>query len=222
MKTYILTLILFIQITYLDLFAQISNVNDILPIELLYFEGYATQTGILIRWGTATEVNNFGFEVQRSIFNQPFEGIGFVPGSGNSNSPKHYFFFDSTITESGTYYYRLKQIDYDGGTHFTDTIEVQFSITKMIENENRNFPSIHLDNHLNEKKLIIRISSDFNAHPISYKIYSLTGELLYSSPPLLSSKLITLDYSNYSSGVYFILFTQPSSMLLIQKFLVIN
>lgn len=92
MKTYILPLILFVQITCLGLFAQFSNVNDILPIELLYFEGYATQTGILIRWRTATEVNNFGFEVQRSIFNQPFEGIGFVPGSGNSNSPKHYFF----------------------------------------------------------------------------------------------------------------------------------
>lgn len=222
MKTYILPLILFVQITCLGLFAQISNLNDILPIELLYFEGYATQTGILIRWGTATELNNFGFEVQRSIFNQPFEGIGFVPGSGNSNSPKHYFFFDSTITESGTYYYRLKQIDYDGATHFTDTIEIQFSITKMIENENRNFPSIHLDNYLNEKKLIIRISSDFNDYPISYKIYSLLGELLYSSPPLLSSNLITVDYSNYSSGIYFILFTRPNSMLLIQKFLVIN
>lgn len=92
----------------------------------------------------------------------------------------------------------------------------------MIENENINFPSIHLDNYLNDKKLIIRISSDFNDYPISYKIYSLTGELLYSSLQLLSSNLITLDYSNYSSGVYFILFTQPNSMLLIQKFLVIN
>lgn len=39
--------------------------NDIFPIELLYFEGFALSNGILLRWGTATEVNNYGFEIQR-------------------------------------------------------------------------------------------------------------------------------------------------------------
>jgi len=74
-----------------SILSQKAEYQDILPVELLYFEGYALSNGILLRWGTATEINNFGFEVQRADISRIFTYIDFVPGSGNSNSPKHYF-----------------------------------------------------------------------------------------------------------------------------------
>lgn len=70
-----------------SVFSQKTDFQDILPVELLYFEGFAFSNGIVLRWGTATEVNNFGFEIQRADTSKIFEYIDFVPGSGNSNSP---------------------------------------------------------------------------------------------------------------------------------------
>ena len=68
------------------------------------------------RWQTVTEVNSYGFEVERKIIDQQdWEMIGFVPGSGNSNSPKNYKLVDEVPNKRTSYLYRLKQIDTNGG-----------------------------------------------------------------------------------------------------------
>lgn len=75
---------------------------------------------VLLEWETATEVNNYGFDVEASNDNKNWNVIGFVDGHGNSNSPKSYSF----VVKDGSQYYRLKQIDTDGGFEYSDVVEV--------------------------------------------------------------------------------------------------
>ncbi|MFO7447882.1 MAG: hypothetical protein R6W90_16080, partial [Ignavibacteriaceae bacterium] len=96
-----------------------------LPVELISFTAIGFDNSVKLKWQTATEVNNYGFEVQRSKDgnqksedrnqdeNYEWEKIGFIKGNGNSNSVKEYSFVDQNIS-SGHYSYRLKQIDNDG------------------------------------------------------------------------------------------------------------
>ena len=94
------------------------------PVELVAFSAVAMENSVKLYWRTATEINNFGFEIERRNNNEDiWETIGFVNGAGNSNSPKEYSFIDSNI-HGGTYLYRLKQLDLDGIFEYSKTVEV--------------------------------------------------------------------------------------------------
>lgn len=101
--------------------------GSVLPIQLAYFAGTVINGGhVHLRWGTISEINNYGFEVQKSRSQaEPYQTIpnSFVPGHGTTLEPQHYEFVDITATP-GTWLYRLKQIDLDGTVHFTDPIQV--------------------------------------------------------------------------------------------------
>ncbi len=94
-----------------------------LPVELTSFTAAIVEKGVLLNWKTATEVNNYGFEILRSAQNYNWENIGFVQGHGNSNSPKKYSFEDDN-PPGGKVQYRLKQIDTDGQFEYSDVIEI--------------------------------------------------------------------------------------------------
>lgn len=97
-----------------------------LPVELTSFSASVINNGIKLNWRTETEVNNYGFEVQRSTFNvqsSSWNVLGFVEGNGNSNSPKEYSFTDKDIAGE-KYYYRLKQIDNDGTYTYSKIIDI--------------------------------------------------------------------------------------------------
>jgi hypothetical protein len=115
----------------LDLNTNILYINGELysgplPVELVSFSARISDTEIILNWLTATEVNNYGFEIQRSVKDDNWDVLGIVEGHGNSNSPKEYNFLDSDVNSAGTYSYRLKQIDNDGSYEFSKTIEVIF------------------------------------------------------------------------------------------------
>ncbi len=94
-----------------------------LPVELTSFIGKSNQGNVQLKWNTATEVNNSGFEIDRSGSSSAWMNAGFVQGSGTSNAPKEYSFVDNNVPV-GKYSYRLKQIDRDGLFKFSQTIEV--------------------------------------------------------------------------------------------------
>lgn len=104
-------------------------ITNPLPVELTSFTGKIIGKKILLNWQTATEINNYGFEIERSSGNKIWENIGFVNGYGNSNSPKDYSFMDNSPTGIGDIKYRLKQIDNDGKFEYSDIITLNFSIT---------------------------------------------------------------------------------------------
>ena len=103
----------------------ISNGASPLPVELTSFSAYRKADRVNLRWNTATETNNFGFEVERRNDDGAWTNIGFVAGHGNSNSPKRYDFDDVVAGMRGSISYRLKQIDRDGSTEYSSTVMVQ-------------------------------------------------------------------------------------------------
>jgi hypothetical protein len=104
-------------------------ITNPLPVELTSFAGKIIGKKILLNWQTATEINNYGFEIERSSGNETWGKIGFVNGNGNSNSPKDYSFMDDPPLEGVDIKYRLKQIDNDGQFEYSDIITLNFSIT---------------------------------------------------------------------------------------------
>jgi photosystem II stability/assembly factor-like uncharacterized protein len=98
--------------------------STIIPVELSGFTAVSKNRKVELNWTTVTELNNSGFEIQRSNDKTDFEKIGFVPGYGTTTE-KHFYSFLDDKTISGKYYYRLKQIDFDGSYKYSDIIETE-------------------------------------------------------------------------------------------------
>ena len=94
-----------------------------LPVELVYFKGKTTDQGNHLTWQTASELNNEGFEIERSTTGLDWQAIGFVKGSGTTQSAQDYTFMDTELF-SGTSYYRLKQVDFDGRYEYSRVVGV--------------------------------------------------------------------------------------------------
>lgn len=117
------------EIIYVDDF---TVNNGLLPVELTTFTASVIDQNIQLKWETATEVNNYGFEIERasasSDTEKSWEKIGFAEGYGNSNSPKYYSYSDTKLNSSGKYQYRLKQIDLDGTYEYSDIVLASFEL----------------------------------------------------------------------------------------------
>jgi hypothetical protein len=99
-----------------------------LPIVLSSFEASVTGGGnVKILWTTISEINNYGFEVQRSIGTaDTYVTVpgSFTPGHGTTLEPHSYSVVDGRPID-GVAYYRLKQIDLDSTVHFFDGVRVE-------------------------------------------------------------------------------------------------
>ena len=187
--------------------------GSVLPVELIFFSSEVEGNNVNLKWQTATEVNNYGFEIERAIvISTPiYQGkdlnwnkIGFVEGSGTSNSPKEYFFND-VITQSGKYLYRLKQVDIDGSYKYSDVVEVNIDTPQNFE-LGQNYPNpfnpsttIHYtipsDKTLYEKSLHVNL-----------KIYDVLGReiaTLVNEKQLPGNYSVKFDANKLKSGIYF-------------------
>lgn len=150
--------------------SNLSNSDAPLPVELQKFTAVFQNAKVKLEWTTATEVNNYGFEIERaSLGTMPgkdylkWEKIGFVPGAGNSNSPKIYSFTDNSIPANVKYLYRLKQIDFNGTYNYSDEKEVlinsaseSFSVEQNVPNPCN--PSTNIKFNLpKEGKVVVKI-----------------------------------------------------------------
>lgn len=101
-----------------------------LPVTYVSFTGKKSASDAVLNWATATEKNNKGFEVERSLDGKNFEYAGFVKGSGNSSVKQQYTFTDKGIFANATnkvVLYRLKQIDFDGKSEYSKTVAISVS-----------------------------------------------------------------------------------------------
>ena len=110
-----------------------------LPVELVTFEGSSSGNSVVLLWTTASETNNYGFEVERSTDNIFFSMVGFVRGNGTINIPQSYTFTEEGLNP-GEYYYRLKQIDSGGGFEYSDTIKITIGMLAKY-NLAQNYPN---------------------------------------------------------------------------------
>jgi len=96
-----------------------------LPVELTSFTATSNGKEVILSWSTATELNNLGFEIQRSTEGNEFFTVGFVNGHGTTTEQQNYSFADKNLN-NGKYYYRLKQVDFNGSFEYSDVVEVEW------------------------------------------------------------------------------------------------
>jgi hypothetical protein len=103
--------------------------NSIVPVELTSFSANVVNRNVTLNWITATELNNLGFEIERSVIsnkerNLSWEKSGFVSGHGTTSESQSYSFNYENVS-FGTSLYRLKQIDFDGSFIYSNIVEVE-------------------------------------------------------------------------------------------------
>jgi hypothetical protein len=177
-------------------FVSLYDYNTI-PVELTSFTANVIGSTVELNWSTATELNNSGFEIERSENNVSFKKIGFVPGFGTTTETKSYTYSDQSIN-SGTYYYRLKQIDFDGSFDYSGVVEVDVTLPSVFVLE-QNYP-----NPFNPSTSI-QFSLPVDAQ-VAIGVYNLVGEKvaeIASGNFAAGSHKVTFNASTLTSGIYF-------------------
>lgn len=176
------------------------TIQDPVPVELESFSAVSIKNYVELDWSTATETNNRGFEIERRFAegNSGWQNIGFVQGSGTSSSAKEYSFVDKSITTVGNYYYRLKQIDFDGKFEYSNqaavVVDKPASIALLQNYPNPFNPSTTIEFTLTDKA------------NVKVSIYSILGELVkdYTFNQLEAGyHKLDFDGTGLTSGTYF-------------------
>jgi hypothetical protein len=166
------------------------------PVELTSFAASVSDGNVTLNWSTATETNNMGFDVERSSGNG-FEKIGFVAGFGTSTEIHNYSYVDGSL-KSGTYTYRLKQVDYDGTSEYTESVEADVIAPDVFALE-QNYP-----NPFNPSTTInFSLAADSK---VSLTVFDILGQEvanLINGNVAAGSHEINFNASNVNSGVYF-------------------
>jgi len=188
-----------------------STDSSIIPVELISLTASVNGNSVTLNWSTATELNNSGFDVERTPLTPPFikggkqggwEKIGFVEGHGTTTETHTYSFFDTDLI-GGQYLYRLKQIDFNGQYEYSDIVEVELLPVKYALFQN--YP-----NPFNPETVIRFNISSSTSEFVSLIVYDLLGNevkrLIYEERNQGSYRVVW-DGTNESgvrvgSGVY--------------------
>ncbi|MEZ4772368.1 MAG: T9SS type A sorting domain-containing protein [Bacteroidia bacterium] len=168
------------------------------PIELLSFDIKILQHAVALQWSTAREENFDGFSLERAEEGSVYTEIAWIPGSGNSSTPRNYAFNDETILENKRYYYRLKSIDLDGSFEYSQIVEAVFNDFGF--NIKDPYP-----NPVSGNKFSLEIQA-LEAEPIHIRIFSVTGQMVYEQRAQLISgeNTIAIAVPNMPAGAYFL------------------
>ncbi len=188
-----------------NIFFDISNVNftisQPIPVELTMFNAERVDAGVLLSWETATETNNSGFEVERSRDSENFASIGFVKGNGTTTQKSNYNFIDTDI-EIGNYYYRLKQVDFDGTSKYYNVVMIDAGLPRDFS-VMQNYPNPF--NPVTSIKFQLPVDSK-----VKIEIFNSLGERISE---LLNNQLsagfheVSFDASNQASGIFYYVVT---------------
>jgi hypothetical protein len=181
---------------------QISGIGGVcstpLPVELTEFTATPADNSIELKWTTASEVNNKGFELERSASDENnFKSIWWTDGNGNTTNSNNYFFEDKNVKSGSVYYYRLKQLDYNGTFQYSHIVK-----TKLMEDDFSFTVSpnpFHLSSTLNfslKENAYVKVEV-FNS--LGMKILTITDKQCL---PGAYSYYFDLKESGLNSGVY--------------------
>ena len=181
--------------------------NVPLPVEFISFT--ATKQGAdmaILNFSTAWEVNNAGFEVERSTNGISWNKVGFVPGNGNTSEVKNYAFATSLSNiNSAVVYYRLKQVDFNGQFEYSATRTIRLSAaaakaTSVYPNPATNRISVSLEGVAAGEMAKIAVMD-------------MSGKIIISANHLVEEGNFTLDMNldQLTKGNYIVSISSPSS-----------
>ncbi|MFA6469873.1 MAG: LamG-like jellyroll fold domain-containing protein [Bacteroidota bacterium] len=192
-----------------------------LPVELVSFSAELKTQGVELVWKTATETNNYGFEIERKVINNQssvisWSKVGFVEGNGTTNTTKEYSFSDKNISP-GKYSYRLKQIDRDGKFEYSKAVDVTIASAPKEFALEQNYP-----NPFNPSTMI-SYQLPVISH-VSLKVYDAIGRevaVLVNGVKEGGKYSVEFNASELSSGMYFYIlrakgFSQTKKLLLVK------
>ncbi len=177
--------------------SKASNTNNGLPVKLVYLKATPIDNEFIqVSWLTAVEIDNKGFEVKRSEDGVNFTTIGWIDGNGNTTEPKAYAFDDKDVAANTTYYYKLRQVDFDGKSEETNIVSAritdgeQFTVSDFIPNPTNN-----------SSRLVVNTSLPSTVH---VKFYTQLGQQLSSETFNLQpgSNDLNFNVENFSSASY--------------------
>jgi hypothetical protein len=159
----------------------------VVPVELTLFTYSVSGKSIVLNWTTVSEINNYGFEIQKKFNDSNFRTIGFVPGSGTTTEQKEYTFVTNHF-EQGINIYRLKQVDFSGTFSYSNEIEV-------------------MHNTPDEFALLQNFPNPFNPlTKFTYKIVS-PGEVTLKVYNVLGKEVSSVINDFHNPGIYEIIWT---------------
>ena len=187
-----------------------------IPVELSSFTATAINNNVQLKWSTASELNNMGFEIERkgplstpslregtsqTSLRGDWGAIGYVDGYGTTTDIQHYSFSDNNL-ESGVYSYRLKQIDFDGTFSYSNTIEVDLNGLTSFTLE-QNYPNPF--NPSTKIKYTIPLVGTSLMNFVQLKVFDVLGNevaTLVNELKPAGVYEVTFNASELSSGVY--------------------
>ena len=196
--------------------SKIVLVDYPLPVKLAEFTSVINGRNVTLNWSTAEELNNSGFDIERSSTENQWVKAGFVSGHGTISEPLNYSFTDKNLT-TGKYKYRLKQIDFNGNFEYYELAEeVSIGIPDKYE-LSQNYP-----NPFNPvTNLEFGIS---NLGFVTLKIYDVLGRELLTLVNEIKEPgyyKIKFNAGNLSSGVYFYRM-EAGDFVTVKKFVVMK
>jgi choice-of-anchor B domain-containing protein len=174
-----------------------------LPVEWGGFNARVEEQGIRLNWETITERDNAGFEVERSTDGRQFQTIDHIPAQGNSTSPQSYAALDR-LPAPGLNYYRIKQLDFDGGYAYSQIASVSFYGK---ENSIRLYPTMVSVGD----PVSISVGETYLS-PALISVFDVAGALLYQTGVSLSQGENTWRWPAQlgGSGIYFVRIETPA------------
>jgi hypothetical protein len=171
---------------------------DIVPVELVSFTATASSNIVTLNWSTATELNNHGFEIEKSFDKSNWMAIGFKEGKGTTTEKQYYTYSDKLSEDiASKLYYRLKQVDFDGSFEYSDIIDVEivpaeFSLSQNYPNPFNPVTTINWQSPVSSWQ-ILRIYD-----VLGNEVASLVNE--FKSAGKYS---VEFDGTNLPSGIYY-------------------
>lgn len=190
--------------TGLNAFGEVGIAGTLinpLPVKLINLNATTNGSDVLVSWTTASEVNNRGFNVERSIDGKTFEYVGFVKGAGNSSVTNNYRLQDANAfvsTGVSKLYYRLKQMDSDGKFEYSNIIS--------LANDELNVVNVEAYPNPFGDKLTIAVQG-VQAGNVHVDIVDISGRVMLSLEKSIvngNNSLIIDEASLLSQGVYFV------------------
>lgn len=197
----------------------VGGTESVLPVELTSFKGISTGEGIQLTWQTASETNNAGFRVQRKA-DRGWSKVGSVDAKGGTTTEaQSYRFTDSDLPYSDKVTYRLKQVDLDGSSSFSEPITVERGAIDEVELRGT------APNPVRSRATVqFAVPEDRQTTDVRMQVYDVLGREVKSIDVMAGPGRHEqqLDASELSSGVYFLRLSAEDGAADTQRFTVVR